>query len=62
MSETRAESPQQQDAENDIAGVSTWQLLLRKKCKINTGIFRRNVFNARVHFVGLYDAYSFTWN
>ncbi len=29
MSDSHAESPQQQDAENDIAGVSTWQLLLR---------------------------------
>lgn len=33
MSDGHAESPQQQDAENDIAVVSTWQLLLRKDTK-----------------------------
>lgn len=31
MSDSHAESPQKQEAENDIAGVSTWQLLLKKK-------------------------------
>lgn len=68
MSDTRAESPQQQDAENDIAGVSStiqyyMAVVAPKKMQNKYGNFSTKCVYCTGAFCGIVQCLDrFTWN